>query len=112
MGDYTARAFEFKLTVESGNSSYNVEISRLRVDVDVPDRIESAEDVASLAAGTTITYAKAFFAAPTVEVTAQNMATGDYYTITSKSASGFTIRFFNAAGTGIVRTFDWVARGY
>jgi hypothetical protein len=40
------------------------------------------------------------------------MATGDYKTITAATASGFTIQYFNAGGTPVQRTFDWVARGY
>jgi hypothetical protein len=40
------------------------------------------------------------------------MATGDYFTITSPTSSGFTVRFFNAGGTGISRTFDYLAKGY
>ena len=37
---------------------------------------------------------------------------GDYATITSKTASGFTIQFRNSAGTGVERTIDWIAKGY
>jgi len=40
------------------------------------------------------------------------MATGDYYNITSSSATGFTLRFYNAGGTGISRTAYYLARGY
>jgi len=36
----------------------------------------------------------------------------DYWTITAKGPSGFTIRFFNSSDSGISRTFDWVAKGY
>ena len=112
VGDYTARAFKFKIEVTSSNSTYNIDITRLRVNIDVPDRVESAADVAMSASGTTITYTKEFQAEPALGVTVQDMATGDYYTITAKSTTGFTIRTFNAGGTGIAKTFDWVARGY
>ena len=53
-----------------------------------------------------------FWVTPAISITAQNMATGDYFAITSSAASGFTVRFFNAAGTGISRTFDYLAKGY
>jgi len=45
-------------------------------------------------------------------VAGQGMATGDYFTITSKSKTGFTIRFFNSSNTGISRTFDFQAVGH
>jgi len=32
--------------------------------------------------------------------------------ISGKSRSGFTVQFKNSAGTGVSRTYDWVARGY
>ena len=40
------------------------------------------------------------------------MATGDYYTITSKSKTGFTITFYNSSGSAQDRNFDYVAKGY
>ena len=37
---------------------------------------------------------------------------GDYYVITNKSATGFTIEFFNSSNATINRTFDYVAKGF
>ena len=59
-----------------------------------------------------ITYTNSFYASPAVGISAQNMATGDTYTISSKSATGFSIAFTNSSGSGINRTFDYVAQGY
>jgi hypothetical protein len=39
------------------------------------------------------------------------MASGDKYAITGKSKTGFNIAFQNSSGTGISRTFDYVAKG-
>ena len=39
------------------------------------------------------------------------MANGDYYSITSKSNTGFTIEFFNSSATSIDRSFDYIAQG-
>jgi hypothetical protein len=39
------------------------------------------------------------------------MATGDFYTITSKTVSGFVIEFFNSSGSTVDRTFDFIAEG-
>ena len=34
------------------------------------------------------------------------------YVITNKSATGFTIEFFNSSDATVDRTFDYVVRGY
>ena len=45
-------------------------------------------------------------------VTPQNMATGDFYEITSITGSGFNIKFKNSSGTVISRNFSFSAVGY
>ena len=40
------------------------------------------------------------------------MQTGDFYTLTSISKTGFTINFYQSGGTQVTRTFDWQAVGY
>jgi len=47
-----------------------------------------------------------------VGISASNLTSGDYYAITSKSASGFTITFYNSGDSVVDRTFDYVAKGY
>jgi len=113
IGDYTARAFKFKVRLNRGvDGNKQVALTNLGVTVDVPDRIESANNVPVPSGGLTVTFANSFFATPAIAVTAENMATGDYYIITAKSASGFTIQFKNTAGTGVARTMDWIAKGF
>ena len=70
------------------------------------------EDVASGAGAKTITYSNAFYASPAVGIAAQNMATGDYYTISSKTKTGFVITFYNSSAAAQDRTFDYMAKGY
>jgi hypothetical protein len=113
VGDYTSRAFKFKVKLSRGENTNNqVALSVLGVTVDVPDRIESANNVAVGAGGLSVTFPNAFYATPAIAVTAENMATGDYALITAKSAAGFTIQFKNSAGTGVARTMDWIAKGF
>jgi len=113
VGDYTARAFKFKVRLARGDDDNNqVALASLGVTVDVPDRVESANNVSVPAVGLSVAFANAFFATPAVAVTAENMATGDYAQITAKSSAGFTIQFKNSAGTGVARTMDWIAKGY
>jgi predicted phage tail protein len=113
VGDYTARAFKFKVKLIRGEEVNNqVALSTLGVTVDVPDRVESANNVSVPAGGLSVTFANAFFDVPATAITAENMATGDYAQITAKTAAGFTIQFKNSAGTGVARTMDWIAKGY
>lgn len=113
VGDYTARAFKFKVKLIRGEDDNNqVALTTLGVIVDVPDRVESNNNVTVPADGLTVTFTNAFFDVPATAITAENMATGDYAQITAKSSAGFTIQFKNSAGTGVARTMDWIAKGY
>ncbi len=112
IGDYTARAFRFRVLLQSHAVNVTPALSYLSVDIDMPERTASARGIASNAAGSAIAFDSAFRDVPVISVTAQNMSTGDYYAITASSAAGFTIRFFNSAGTGISRNFDYLAIGY
>lgn len=112
VGDWTARAYQFKAVLFSGDINHNVIVKTLAVTVDMPDRDDFGEDIASGTSPYAVTYATPFIAAPSLAITAQNMATGDYYEITSKSVTGFTIVFKNSGGANVSRTFDYHAKGY
>jgi predicted phage tail protein len=113
VGDYTARAFKFKVKLIRGEDENNqVALANLGVTVDVPDRVESANNVSVPSGGLAVTFANAFFDVPATAITAENMATGDFAQITAKTSAGFTIQFKNSAGTGVARTMDWIAKGY
>ena len=112
VGDWTARAFEFKADLFSENIQHNINVTKLSVIVDMPDRDEYGDDIASGITTFTVTYATPFQINPALSITAQNMATGDYYTISNKTVSGFDISFFNASAVQVSRTFDYHSKGY
>jgi hypothetical protein len=112
IGDYSARAFQWRVILTSTAQGVTPSITALSVSVDMPDRLASDNDVVCPVAGLTVTFSPAFKVQPAIAVADQNMATGDYKTITAATASGFTIQYFNAGGSPVQRTFDWVARGY
>ena len=113
LGDYTARAFKFRLLVDRGTDPYTqVEVSDLGVTIDVPDRIESANNVSVTSSGLSVTFANQFYSTPAIAVTPYNMATGDYIVMSAQSSTGFTVTFKNSAGTNVARTMDWIAKGY
>jgi hypothetical protein len=114
VGDYKARAFRFKAILTSQDAQATPTISVLQVSVDMPDRVTSGDDISSGtdAGGKVVNFSPAFKATPALGIAAQNLASGDYYEIVSKTNSAFTIRFKNSGGTVVDRTFDYVARGY
>lgn len=112
VGDWTARAFEFKAELTSGTIYHNLNVNKLSVIVDMPDRDEYGEDIVSGTSTYTVTYSKPFQISPALSITAQNMATGDYYVISNKTAAGFDIDFYNLSAVQVSRTFDFHSKGY
>ena len=112
VGDYHARAYEFRVIFNSTDSSRNIDISTLEVTVDMPDRNERGQSVTIPSGGLVVSYSNAFKDSPAVGITAQNMATGDYWALTAQSSNSFTIQFFNNTGTAIARNINWIATGY
>ena len=106
------RYFKFRLKLTSDDNKVRPEVSKMQIKLALEKRLESGEDVASGAGAKAITYTNAFYASPAIGIAAQNMATGDYYAITSKTKTGFTITFYNSGGAAQNRTFDYVSKGY
>ena len=106
------RFFKFRCKINSEDNKVRAKVHDLKFTVNFEKRTETGEDIVSSASGTDITFTNAFFATPSIGVAAQGMATGDFFTITSKSKTGFTIRFFNSSNTGISKTFDFQALGH
>ena len=112
VGDYKARGLKFRALLTSSDSEATPSVSALSVTVDMPDRIVAENDIASGTGTKAITFSPAFKSLQGVGISAQNLASGDFYAITNKSATGFTIQFFNSGSSGINRTFDYVAKGF
>jgi hypothetical protein len=112
VGDYSARYFKFRLIMESLDNSATPVVSALSVNADMIERLVSENDVVSGAGTKAITFSPVFISTPAIGVSAQGLATGDFYEITSKSVSGFNITFKNSGGTAISKTFDYIAKGH
>ena len=111
-GDYKARGLKFKAILTTTDTQASPVISALSVAIDMEDRVISQGNVASGAGSKAITFSPAFKEIGGIGISAQNLSTGDFYVITSKSVSGFTITFKNSSGTDVDRTFDFVAQGH
>ena len=111
-GTYKARAFRFRAILTTTNPASTPAVSELSVTVDMPDLVSADNDIASGAGAKIITFVPPFKVLKGVGIAAGNLQSGDYYAITSKSATGFTITFYDSSDTAVDRTFDYVARGY
>jgi len=111
-GDYKARAFKFKAILTTTSTTASPKVTSLSVTIDMPDRVVAESDIASGTGTKAITFSPAYKTLSGIGITAQNLSSGDYYAITSKSATGFTIQFFNSSNAGVNRTFDYVAKGF
>jgi len=112
VGDYKARGLKFRALLTTTDSEATPSVSALSVTVDMPDRVIADNDIVSGTGSKAITFSPTFKALQGLGISAQNLASGDYYAITSKSTSGFTITFYNSSNSAISRTFDYVAKGY
>ncbi len=112
VGDYKARGFKFKAILTSSDAQASPKITALSVSIDMPDRTLAEADLASGTGTKAITFSPAFKSLQGLGIAAQNLQSGDFYVITNKSATGFTIQFFNSSSAGVDRTFDYVAQGF
>lgn len=112
VGDYSFQYLKARIVCQTLLGYLNILIKNASISIDMPDRVESGVDIPSLASPTVVSYRTPFQAIPAVAITIQGMQAGDYYTLNSKTTSGFTATFKNAAGTTVSRTFDYIAKGY
>lgn len=112
VGDYTARHLKFRVKMSTLYSTITPTMSALSVSIDMPDRIDRGNDLVSGAGSYAVAFSPWFREIRSITIAAQNMQTGDYYEISSKTRTGFNVIFRNSAGTAISRTFDYQAIGF
>ena len=106
------RGFQFKLVATSSNKGENVVVEQLGVITQFQRRTETQRNLTSGASSYTITFPSAFYTVPSIGITAQDMATGDYFTVSSVSRTGFTVTFRNTGGSMVSKVFDYQAVGH
>ena len=117
-GTFNGRAFQFRADLLSNNTSQNILIDGMGYEASFQQRTDqSTATIASGATAKAVTFEKPFYTAggtvlPSIGITAQNMATGDYFVVSSVSGTGFTVTFRNTAGAAIDRNFTYSAVGY
>ena len=110
-GRFTGRVFQFKAELSSEYDDQTPLVDQLGYNILFDNRTESSS-MTSGAGAKAVTFDKAFYQTPKLGITSSNMATGDYYTISSESRTGFTITFFNSSNAAIDRSFAYNANGY
>ncbi len=114
IGDFKARAYDFRVIVESLDSVYNIDISKLKAIVDMPDRVERGSDLSSGVTTYSVTYIQEYFAPPTVGITANAIGSNNHFVISNSTRTGFDINFYQGNGIGnpITANFNYQAIGY
>jgi len=106
------RGFQFKVQATTSDPDLNIIIEELGASLELTAHTEQSGTIASGAGTYTATFANAFYQAPNIGITAFNMATGDYYTISNVTRTGFQVVFRNSANAAVDRNFTYTAVGY
>lgn len=109
---FVGRTFQFKCELEADHPDQTPLVEELGYQVSIPSRTESSGTIASGAAAKAVTFTNAFYQTPSVGVTAFNLASGDYYEVTSVTRTGFTVHFKDSSNSSIDRNFQYVAAGF
>jgi hypothetical protein len=105
-----ARAIQVRVIGVTESNLVGLAIPELGATAELQQRVESGNRTG--ANTYTVTFAQAFYQTPNIVISPSNMATGDYYTVTSTSRTGFTVNFYNSANAGVTRSCDYTATGY
>ena len=123
-GTYKARGLQFRAKLTSTDTAQDIKVSQLGYTATFQRRTEqSATAISSGAGAKAITFDKPFFTGtsalngvnsslPSIGITAQNMASGDYFEVTNVSGTGFTVHFKNSSNASISRNFNYSAVGF
>ena len=116
MGDFTGRIFQFRLRLISNKPSVSPRVFDGIIRSDMPDRVDSYNNIISNAVGpTVITYSTPFkgpLPSPNVQITIDDSQSGDYYQVSNKSLAGFEIIFYDKNDAQVVRQFDAAIKGH
>lgn len=107
------RGIQLKVEATSLSKQTSILITELGATAELQQRTETA----SLSGSSTYnvlfaTTGSNFYAAPTVNISPSDMATGDFFTLTSVARTGFTVAFKDSASAAVTRSFTYTAVGF
>ena len=122
-GTYKGRGFQFRAKLTSNDTAQDIRVSQLGYTASLQRRTEQGNVIASGAGAKAVTFTNPFFVGtssllgansnlPSVGINAQNMASGDYFEVSSISGTGFTVHFKNSSNASIDRNFTYQAVGF
>ena len=122
-GTFKGRGFQFRITLETSDVAQNMNLQQAGYFATMPSRTEQSSVIASGAGAKAVTFTAPFFVGtsglgnlnnflPSVNITPQNMATGDFFELSSISGTGFTVHFKNSSNASINRNFTYSAVGF
>jgi predicted phage tail protein len=122
-GTYKGRGFKFKTEVTSSDPAQNIRISQLGYTASLQRRVEQSNTLTANGS-TNVTFTNTFFVGtssllgvnsnlPAIGITAQNLATGEFFQISNISGTGFTIVFKDSSNNAINgKQFTYQAVGF
>ena len=122
-GTFKGRGFQFRITLNTNDVAQNMNLQQAGYTATMPSRTEQSAVIASGAGAKAVTFTAPFFVGtsalgnlnnflPSVNISPQNMATGDYFELSSISGTGFTVHFKNSSNASIDRNFTYSAVGF
>lgn len=113
VGDFTAQILQFRICVQSKNPGVRVVVSSGRIEVDMPDRIDTYGDVQVSAAGLDFVYPVAFRKVEAIAVTIDGNPDPVVAVVTNKTAEGFHLVLRNTITSALTAgQVDIMAEGY
>lgn len=115
IGDATGRIFAFRLRLVSNKLSVTPRVFDGTIRSDMPDRIESYNNLSAPTGGLLVSYVPSFKGpnnSPNIQISIESAQSGDYWSFDYKTLDGFYIRFFDKDNNPVARTFDSQVKGY
>ena len=131
-GTYVARGFKFRADLESSDPAQSIEIDQLGYTAELESRTETSLGNAGastggfIASGTStksVTFTNSFFTGqsgtsiaansvlPSIGITIENAQSGDFFTLSNISSTGFDIDVKNGS-SHVNRNFKYAATGF
>lgn len=122
-GTFRARGFQFRTVLTSKDPAQDIRVFQLGYSAKFQRRVEQSSSVITSSGLTTVPFSTPFFVGtaslggansnlPAVNVTAQNLASGDFFEISNITASNFQIHFKNSSNASISKQFTFTAVGF
>ena len=123
-GTFKGRTFKFKCVLTTQDTNQDIRVSQLGYFAEFQRRTEqSTTTIASGAGSKSISFNSPFFTGtsallgansnpPAIGITALNMASGDFFELSSITGTGFTVHFKNSSGSSVDRNFNFTAIGF